>query len=344
MQTYLRVLLGLTLLGGCTGSPLHSGNAATRLDGEASDSSGAGGGVTVAQIGDDGMCSGQPCPQGQQCCFSTGRCVAPSRVTSDCPERVPQPVVCAGETCPSGQICCLLGGNCIDPSTAGASCPRPGPPSSGADAASGGSPLSCASNADCLPTQFCAPPPGSLLCLGPGTCQSRSDCGDSSTIGQYCGCDGVSYPSLQAACVAGVPVLSNSPCATTVNPVEGLPGSPRVPVIYCGTTDQCPRGQQCCSITGRCYDPSIPYLCTLPPPGTSISCVDDSQCTTVEFCSGVGCSGPGGCLAFSTGDCGGELSPVCGCDGKSYTNAGCADAVGIRIAYDGVCEGADSGI
>ena len=168
MQTYLKSSAGPDFAGGRTGSPLHSGNAATRLDGEASDSSGAGGGVTVAQIGDDGMCSGQPCPQGQQCCFSTGRCVAPSRVTSDCPERVPQPVVCAGETCPSGQICCLLGGNCIDPSTADATRPRPGPPSSGADAASGGSPLSCASNADCLPTQFCAPPPGSLLCLGPG--------------------------------------------------------------------------------------------------------------------------------------------------------------------------------
>jgi hypothetical protein len=324
--------------GGTTGTIGNTGGGSTT-------STTVGGGSTIALIGDDGMCGGQPCPQGQQCCFSTGRCVAPSNVTSDCPTPKPVPAVCGGVTCPSGQICCLVGGNCIDPSTAGTSCPKPSATSSGTDAGLGSTSLSCASNADCLPTQFCTQPPGSLLCLGPGICQSRSNCGFSSgTTTKFCGCDGVNYPSVQAACVVGVSLMigSPTPCGTTVNPTP-TPGSPRVAVTYCGGSDQCPTGQQCCSITGRCYDPSVPYLCTLPPPGTTISCVDDSQCTTVEFCSGSGCSGPGGCLGFGSGDCGGELSPVCGCDGNSYTNAGCAVAVGVRIAHDGVCEGADAG-
>jgi hypothetical protein len=289
------------------------------------------------------MCGGQPCPQGQQCCFSTGRCVAPSRATSDCPTPASAPVVCSGVKCLSGQICCLLDGKCIDPSTAGMSCQKPAEPSSAHDAGIDSGAGSCASNADCVPTQFCAPPPGSLLCLGLGTCQSRSNCGFSTGAAQYCGCDGVNYPSVQAACVVGVRLTSDSPCGTLVDP-EGMPGTPRVPVVYCGTSSQCLQGQQCCSITGRCYDASVPYLCTLPPPGTTISCVDDSQCTNVEFCSGSGCSGPGGCIGFAPGYCTGELKPVCGCDGKSYTNAGCAVAVGVRIAHDGACGGADAGL
>jgi hypothetical protein len=123
-----------------------------------------------------------------------------------------------------------------------------------------------------------------------------------------------------------------------------MPGTslgPRDPVIYCATSDQCPQGQQCCSITNRCYDASIPYLCTFPPAGTSLSCLEDRQCSGSEFCSGPGCSGPGGCV--SPGSCGGELKPVCGCDGKSYTNAACALSAALRIAQQGMCPAGDAG-
>ncbi len=364
MKLCSNALLLLSLLCACGRDPLK-GNPATAGGGSSggtsatSDasggSSGSGSGLAVARVGDDGICGATICPQGQQCCLSTGNCVAPSRVASDCPEPTPRPAICGGVTCPTGQICCLLDGNCIDPSTAGTSCPKPSVPSNDgslpsalpdsgflAGASSTGASLPCASNADCRPTQFCSTE-SQALCQGPGTCVSRSNCGYSSGTAQYCGCDGVTYPDVQSACRAGVSTLSHFPCGTPVDP-DAMPGSPRTPVIYCATSDQCPQGQQCCSITGRCYDASIPYLCTSPPPGTTISCVDDSQCTNIEFCSGSGCSGPGGCLAFSTADCGGELKPVCGCDGKSYTNASCAVAVGVRTAHDGVCAGADSGL
>lgn len=78
--------------------------------------------------------------------------------------------------------------------------------------------------------------------------------------------------------------------------------------------------------------------------GASGGCLEDRQCNGFEFCFGSGCSGPGGCIGLSSGACGGELKPVCGCDGRSYTNAGCAAAAGVRTAHDGVCAGADAGL
>jgi hypothetical protein len=341
MRLSLNTLLVLSLLGACSRDPLREhgalsdGGGSSGATGNTTGGSGGGTDLSIARIGDDGVC-GVPCPDGQQCCFSTGRCVAPNRVDSECPAPAPQVVRCGGVMCPTGQICCLVNGNCIDPSTAGTNCQKPSAPSSGGA-------ISCASNADCRPSEFCSTALASL-CQGPGTCQSRSNCGSSSGSAQYCGCDGANYPDIQSACRAGVDVLADSPCGTPV--AQGGPGAigPRDPVTYCARADQCPRGQQCCSITGRCYDASIPYLCTLPPQGTSISCFEDRQCNGFEFCSGSGCSGPGGCLAFAVGDCGGELKPVCGCDGKSYTNAGCATAVGVRIAGDGACAGADAGL
>src|SRR5450432_714693 len=80
-------LLCLFLLDACSRSPLGvsaragtggSGSAASGVGGTAPGSAGVSP-VPVARIGDDGVCDGMPCPDGQQCCLSTGHCVNPSR-------------------------------------------------------------------------------------------------------------------------------------------------------------------------------------------------------------------------------------------------------------------------
>jgi hypothetical protein len=253
-------------------------------------------------------------------------------------------LVCAGVTCFQNQICCIANGKCVDQDTANVACPRPDASTEapGQPGASGGS-RSCASSADCEQDEFCEPTNG---CLGPATCASKTSCGTSSGAQGFCGCDGMTYPTVQAACHAGVSLVSGDPIACGVPMNQMVPGAaaPRDPMIYCGLDSQCPKGDRCCAITGRCYDVQIPYLCSTPPPGTRAPCLEDKQCGPFEFCLGEGCAGPGGCVPKSgNGECGnGLLAPVCGCDGVSYTNDGCTRSLGIRVSHTGAC-GEDGG-
>jgi hypothetical protein len=247
-------------------------------------------------------------------------------------------IVCAGVTCLASQICCIANGTCVDQATAASTCPKsdlssttetPVGTSSGTKA--------CGSNADCDVSEFCKPGSG---CLGAGTCTSRQEgCGFSFGAMGFCGCDGVTYPTIQAACLAGVSTLGGpGGCGVAMDTqfAPGASGAPRDPIIYCGFDRQCPTGDKCCAITGRCYDGHIPYLCSKPPPGTMAPCLEDRQCAGGEYCSGDGCSGPGGCI-IQGGECDGQLKPVCGCDGNTYTSATCLRPLGVRAAHSGVC-------
>jgi hypothetical protein len=238
---------------------------------------------------------------------------------------------CKAGRCGGGQVCCILNGTCISPSRAAIDCPRPTSlPSPGIpDAAL------CGSNADCASTQFCG---SNDTCLGPGQCMDRSNCG-TSTGPPVCGCDGVTYKDVQTACLAGTTTLGRTGACGVVNqPGSAFSNGARQSVTYCGTDNQCPAGQKCCAIYGTCLDTSVPDLCTFPPAGASRSCVEDVHCHDGEFCQGAGCSGPGGCVFVDGSMCTGVLDPVCGCDGKTYTNEGCTFAAGVRTAHTGSCE------
>ena len=241
----------------------------------------------------------------------------------------PAVVICNTIPCGPGEQCCLIDGNCFDPLSSPGECVAPTEPGP-----QGQTP--CGSTSDCAPGEFCAPS-NPQLCLGPGYCESTSNCGTSSGT-LWCGCDGVTYPDVQTACAAGVQVLGNVACGETTT-IGGGGGFPGKEVTFCATNAQCPGGQSCCGITGECFDPALPILCTFPPAGTNFPCITDAQCFAgAEYCYAEGCDGPGGCVNIpGTGECDGVLDPVCGCNGTSYVNPECAAAAGTRVAHAGEC-------
>lgn len=236
-------------------------------------------------------------------------------------------VACGKVHCAAKQVCCILNANCIDPATAALTCPKPSaPPKPSVPGA-----RACGSNADCGTNEFCGT--DDITCLGPGICQDRSNCGTSGGA-PFCGCDGVTYPNVQTACRAGITTGARvGACGTVSRPGDADHDS----VVYCGRDDQCPAGLICCAIYGKCVDPALPVLCTPPPASTRSACASDRQCDPMfEFCQGPGCSGPGGCVSVG-GLCNGVLEPVCGCDGKTYTNESCTLAIPTRTAHAGAC-------
>jgi hypothetical protein len=239
---------------------------------------------------------------------------------------LPERVVCAGKVCASGQECCFGTGQCFAAN-------RP----QDCAAADGGL---CSSNAQCGPDEACitAVTGGTNFCIGLGRCQARSNCGFCSPAGSprclTCGCDGTTYPSIQDACVAGVRIAESGACGVGFNPG----------IVGCGTSSQCASGQDCCSLTGKCFRPAEPWRCQIQPDGTALNCVANAECNAGSrgsgggdrFCAGVGCGTPGRCGA-APGSCGGELVPVCGCDAKTYSNECWARRAGVRVATSGAC-------
>jgi hypothetical protein len=155
-----------------------------------------------------------------------------------------------------------------------------------------------------------------------------------------CGCDGISYSGLGAACAAGTStsIFQGGLCGETIDANEGE-FEPRW-VTLCGSDAHCPGGERCCNITNICYPESDPGRCQIPPEGTRYPCTADDQCFPEgEYCAGDGCEGPGGCMnKDARSECGIRLEPVCGCNGVTYTSAACASAEGVRVDYEGECE------
>lgn len=248
------------------------------------------------------------------------------------------PVICSGQTCRSDEVCCQTTGACTTPGSA--ACPNPPTsyPYTNAKA--------CGASSDCKSDEFCAPDDQTRCVAASGHCVAMNNCGfcgtsPGSTVCEVCGCDGRTYATMQAACVAGVNSMHGS-CGVPT----GFTGPPSD--ISCGTSDQCPRGAACCFRTGKCFVESEPWRCEPQPDGSLLNCSTDAECnrgtggsggTSDAFCGRPGCgAGPGQCTARgSASSCGGEVKTVCGCDGTTYVNACWARVGGARVAYDGGC-------
>lgn len=285
----------------------------------------------VAQLADGGVIDLPP--------VGSQRCLTPMGMDSHEVCVTVAPTRCGGTLCGERQLCCEATGTCIDPIQAATACPAPS-----STTTQGARP--CASRADCTSDEYCETDDRNR-CVAGGHCQPLNLCGSCSAVGstrcQVCGCNGVTYESVQAACVAGMRVaVSSDACGQPSDSAGGGRSS-----VGCGMDSQCASTEQCCALTGRCYASADPWRCQLQPDGGLLDCANDAECQGGQggggggsSCAGTGCGTPGTCRPSpSTSSCSGEVATVCGCNGRSYTNECWARAAGTRVASAGACDG-----
>jgi len=207
---------------------------------------------------------------------------------------------------------------------------------------------SCRSNGACPPGSYCAKEAGD--CDGAGACLPRPTfC--PMYFDPVCGCDGQTYGNSCEAAAAGVNVAYRGPCLTP----ECTGNKDCGDSFYCyfgncsdeaGVCRQrpfaCPEiWDPVCGCDGQTYG----NACEAAVAGVSVAhrgpcqahCFGNSDCDPEHYCLFAGCAAETGICAERPSACLDVWDPVCGCDGRTYSNACYAAMAGVTVDYDGPC-------